>query len=212
MSSTAMPGSFLSSSGKVMRQLAVGPALRTGAEVDEVVPVERGEQERGRHAELAEDLVGLALGVEVRHLVLAHAASASGRRSSGTQLRVSSSVDQITCCTPAALAAWAMVAGLGQLLLGREVLPEVGDAEGAVRAGERALRGSPGRRGRRSTTSAPAAASAWAFSESGVPGDRADGEPAVPVGQDRANQPAALRAGGADDRDDLLLGHDDSPK
>src|SRR5262245_22153374 len=41
-------------------------------ELDEVLPIEGGEQERGRHTELGEDLVGFSLGVEVRHLVLAH--------------------------------------------------------------------------------------------------------------------------------------------
>jgi hypothetical protein len=40
--------------------------------VDEVVPVERGQQECRRHTEIGEHLVGLALGIELRHLILAH--------------------------------------------------------------------------------------------------------------------------------------------
>ena len=45
-----------------------------------------------------------------------------------------------------------------------------------------------------------------------LPGDGADSESAVSVGQDRASQSPALRTGGPDDRNDLFLGHDDSPK
>ena len=65
-------GKFLVAHGKGERQLAVGAFLRAHAEVNHVVPVERGQQKRRRHAELGEHLVGLALAVEVRDLVLAH--------------------------------------------------------------------------------------------------------------------------------------------
>ena len=53
-------GKFLVAHGKGERQLAVGAFLRAHAEVNHVVPVERGQQKRRRHAELGEHLVGLA--------------------------------------------------------------------------------------------------------------------------------------------------------
>jgi hypothetical protein len=45
-----------------------------------------------------------------------------------------------------------------------------------------------------------------------LPGDGADTESAVPVGKDRASQSPSLRTGGADNGNNLLLGHDDSPE
>jgi hypothetical protein len=53
-------------------QDTVNAPLRTHTEMDEVVPVEQGQQEGRRHARIAEQMVGLALSVEVRHLVPAH--------------------------------------------------------------------------------------------------------------------------------------------
>ena len=47
-------------------------ALGSHSEIDQVVPVERGAKERGGNAGCGELRVRFALGVEVRHLVLAH--------------------------------------------------------------------------------------------------------------------------------------------
>ena len=119
-------------------ELAVRPLLRPHAEVDQVVPVEGGEEERRRHAELGEELVRLALGVEVRDLVLAHAASACACRVSGTpHARVlERRPDHVL--DAGGLRGLGHGARLGQLLLRREVVPEERDAEGAVRALESA--------------------------------------------------------------------------
>src|SRR6266545_301751 len=122
------------------RQLAIRSPLGARAEVDQVVPVEGCQQERGRYAEVAEDLVGFALGIEVRHLVLAHqrghpvvverhplARVLEGRPDHVLEL--------------GGLRRSRQVAGLRQLPLGREMLPEIRDTEGAVGSRERPLNG-----------------------------------------------------------------------
>ena len=52
-------------------EFAVGALARPHAEVDEVLPIERGEQVGGRRRLVGENAIHRALGVEVRHLVLA---------------------------------------------------------------------------------------------------------------------------------------------
>jgi len=56
-------------------------------------------------------------------------------------------------------------------------------------------------------TSAPWEASARAWSESTLRVRARAGERTLPVGQDRADQAAALRAGCAHDGNDFLVGH-----
>src|SRR4051812_46414065 len=62
-------GQFLVAHREGDGQYAVRALLGTQAEVDQVVPIERGQQEGGRHARVAEERVRLRLGVEMRHLV-----------------------------------------------------------------------------------------------------------------------------------------------
>ena len=187
-------------------QHAVRPGLGPHAEVDEVVPVERRQQERRRHAGLAEERVGLALGVEVRHLVLAHAASACASSSSGTIRRVSSSVDQMTCRTPAALAACARLRAWASSFSGEKCSQKLVtqyapyapcNARSTLAASSRSA----------ATTSAPAAARARALSESTWRVTARTAKP--PSGSSRIarDQAAALRAGGAEDGDEFLVGH-----
>src|SRR4030095_2871106 len=52
------------------RVRAVGSLFRSHAEQVEVVPVERGQQERHRQTEVSEDVVDPALAVEVRTTIL----------------------------------------------------------------------------------------------------------------------------------------------
>src|SRR5437867_10509286 len=113
------------------RQLAVRSPLGARAEVDQVVPVEGCKQERGRYAEVAEDLVRFALGIKVRYLVLAQqgghpvvlerhplARVFEGRPNHVLEL--------------GGLRRSRHVASLGKLPLGRQVLPEIRDPEVAV--------------------------------------------------------------------------------
>ena len=58
--------------GKRDRQLSVLTLLGAHPEVDEILPVERCQQERGRYAKLSKDMIGFALGIKVWHLVLTH--------------------------------------------------------------------------------------------------------------------------------------------
>ena len=105
MSSAAMPGSFASPIGRTRREAAVLAALRAMPKWMQVVPVERRQQEGRRHAALGEEAVR---GRPCRRSAAPCTCPCSvGMRSSssGTQRRVSSSVDQTTCCTPAAFAA-----------------------------------------------------------------------------------------------------------
>jgi len=54
---------FLVAHGHGDSQLAVRALLGAHAEVNQVLPVERGQQERRRHGKFGEPLVGLALGI-----------------------------------------------------------------------------------------------------------------------------------------------------
>src|SRR3990167_5346678 len=53
-------------------QRPVRPFLRTHAEVNQIVPIERRAQKGRGHAELRKLSIGLALAVEVRYLILPH--------------------------------------------------------------------------------------------------------------------------------------------
>jgi hypothetical protein len=55
--------------GQSEHQDAAGAALRTEAEPDEIVPVEGRYEEGGRYAAFGEQMVRLALGIEMRDLV-----------------------------------------------------------------------------------------------------------------------------------------------
>jgi len=63
---------FLFAHGHGDRQLAVRAFLGAHAEIDKILPVERGKQECGRHGKFGEHLISLALGIQVRNLVVAH--------------------------------------------------------------------------------------------------------------------------------------------
>jgi hypothetical protein len=111
--------------------------------------------------------------------------------SADISLRVSSSVDQITCFTPAALGGLGDVLGLLDFLLAREVLPEVGDRIDAIRARERLLQ---------ALDAVEIAADDFCASRrdglglvlAGVACDGARSESAVWIGEDRAHETATL--------------------
>ena len=178
MSSAAMPGSFLSPMGSVSASLPSGPRFGPDAEVDEVLPVERGQQERGRHAELREHARSasplaskcgtLYLPIERRHAVVGerHPLARVLERGPDHVLHAGLLRRLRHGCAASA-----------ELLLGREVLPEVGDAERAVGAFERPLRLSD-RRGRRRRPRRRASPAPWPFGV-GRPGERAGGEAAL---------------------------------
>ncbi len=191
------------------QQAAVGAGLRPGAEVDQVVPVERGEEERGGHGRFAEISVGLALGVEVRHLVLAHqrrhALVGERHPSAGVLQRRR---DDVLHSRPPRRRRH--VARLRLLALGGKVLPEVGDEVGAVRAGERPgearliveIGGDDLRAGARERDR---------LVGSGVAGQGPGRETALRIVEDGPHEAVALRAGGADDGDDFVLRHGPAP-
>ena len=185
------------------RQHAVRPLLRAHAEMDQVVPVERGVEQGRRHLR-REERVGLALGIEVRHVVLAHQHrhALAVRREERARV-LEGRPDHVLH------AGLRRAVGhrrrLREFLLRRKVLPEVGHAVGAVGAVHRA----PHARGvvqvRRDDFGAglgqrPAA------SESGLRVTARTREAAGGMREDRACEPAALGAGGAEYRDDLV-GH-----
>jgi hypothetical protein len=125
---------------------ARNPESRTNSRSDEVVPVERGEQKSGRAdpsrvnswsaSPLASKCGTLYLPINV------------GMRlsSSGTQRRESSSVDQITCWSPAFFAARAIAPACASSFSGEKC------------AQKKVTQNAPW-----ATTSAPSLASAWAF-------------------------------------------------
>ena len=126
--------------------------------------------------------------------------------SAAMSLRVSSSVDQITCLTPAALRGVGDVLRLLLLLLGGEVLPEVRHAVHAVGAGERLLQALDvvdvgldhlGARGLERLRLVLAR----------IARDCASRESAVRIGQNRTRETAALGAGRTHHRDDFLVCH-----
>ena len=167
MSSTAMPGQLLVAHRKRERELAVGPLLRPHAEVDEVVPVERRQQERRRHAGVGEDVVGVALRVEVRHLVALHQRrhAVVGERHPLARV-LERGPDDVRHA--ARLGGGGHRPRLRHLPLRREVLPEVRDAVRAVARPRTPARTDSASSRSQATTSAPRPASSCAFSESGL--------------------------------------------
>jgi len=193
-------------------ELAVRTFLGTHPEVDEVVPVERRQEKGRRHTELGEDRVGLALGIEVRNLVLAHQRrhavvgerhEVSGVLQSGPDDVVYSGILGRLCHIPR----------LRELLFGLEVRPEERDAVCAVCALKRLVEtfhiidvASDDFR--------PRFGQGFRLVGVWVPGDRAGGERAAFVVEDRAHQSTALGAGSSDYGDDFLLhliGHSEPP-
>ena len=113
---------------------------------------------------------------------------------SGTHLRVSSKVDQMTCCRPACFAAWAMLLGLVELLLRREVFPEECDAVGAVGAFESLLEALQVLDVGLNNLGTQLGQFLGLFRVD-VSRERTCGETAARVTQDGTDQPASLRAG-----------------
>ena len=199
------PGQLRVAHRERQREPSVGAPLRAGPEVDEVLPVERGVEERRRHSRAREGGVRLLLGVEVRHLepLLERRHPVVVERDEVARV-LERRPDHVLDARR--FRRGGLVLGLFDLLLRREVLPEVRHAERAVRARERTLEaalvvevglddlgtGGGERLGRFLAR---------------VSRHRADGESAVRVGQDRAGEPSALCAGGADDRDHLCVAH-----
>ena len=118
------------------RIATVRSLLRSGAEPDHVLPVERRQQERGRHAGGAEVGVRLALGVEVGDLVLAHE---RGHAVVIERYAVARVVERRPdhMLQPGALGRSGHLLRLLELALGREMLPEIRQAKRAVGAAER---------------------------------------------------------------------------
>ena len=211
MSSAAMPDSRLSRHRQRDREHAVRPLLRPHAEVDQVVPVERRVQQRRRNPR-REQRVRLALGIEVRNVVLAHqhrhALAVGGEERARVLERRPDHVLHAGLRRRVGHRA-----GLRQFLLGREVLPEVGHAESAVGAVHRPLHaGRIVQVGRDDL--GPGVRQRTAGLGFGLAGHRANRETARGIREDGARESAALGACGAEHRDDpvghgFLLRRDD---
>jgi hypothetical protein len=181
------------------RVLPVVALLRGETEHVQVVPVERGDEQRCRDAR--EEGIGLGLRVEVRHAILLlqdrHALVVSAHE-----------LTRVFESGPNHVLHAGGLGGLGDvprlrlLLFGGEVLPEVGDAEHAVRAGERLLQALDVVEIRADHLSALRGQGHGVVLVR-IARDRADGEAAARVGQDRTCEPAALHAGCAYDCNDL---------
>jgi hypothetical protein len=138
MSSAAMPASFLPPMGSVIARLPSRIPLGAHAEVDEVVPVERSQQDSHGQAEPTEYLVGFALGVEVRHLILTHEGGHAivAERHPLTRVFQAGPDDVLVA---GVLGGVGHGGCLGQLLLGREVRPVECNAERPIGALKRLL-------------------------------------------------------------------------
>ena len=187
-------------------ELAVLAAPRPHAEVDEVVPVERGDQiawsapPRRRRSRPPRPWRRSAPPCTCR------AASAPGRRRAAIHWRVSSSVDQTTCGAPAwrvarAIAVACAISRSAEKCSQKLVTTKTPCAPAKAAASVSGASASP------ATTSAPAAASALALVRIGLAGDRPHRVVPVAVRQDRPHQSSTLRPRGSDDSDDLLVGH-----
>ena len=196
-----MAGQRLVGHWKRDRVPAVRSLLRPRPETDHVVPIERRPEEGRGHTDLAEVAIGLALGVEMGHLVFAH----QGRHAVVAQRDTLAGVlerrpDHVTHA--GGLRRVRHVLGLRELALGREVLPVIRDAEGAIRAGERPhearlvvqIGGDDLRAARRERS---------ALFVVRVTRQRADGEAALRIVEDGPRQSAALRARCSHNRDPL---------
>ncbi len=184
---------------------AVRTLLRPHAHVDQVVPVERIQHERGRHSKLGKRLVGLALGVELRHLELAHEC-----RHMVVRERY-----QLACVLaggPDGVLEAGLLRRLGEghgmqhFLFGIEVLGEKSDAERAVAAVERHPQARPDVEVGLDHFRAQFGQFPRFFGLR-VAGQRPHREAGALFGQDGADQSAPLQAGGANHGDFLAFGH-----
>ena len=198
-------GKLLVTHGHRDAQHAVGPLLRTQPEVDEIVPVERGQQDRRRHAGLDEEPVRLALRIKVRDLVTALQRRHPVVRERHPLARVfQRGPDHV-------LQAGRLRRGghgfrLRQFLLGRHVVPEEGHAVRTVRPGK-GLRQALGIVDvRRHDLRAQRRKRPGLFAGD-VPGNGPRGEAAGRIGHDGPHQAAALCSRRAHDGDDLFLCH-----
>jgi hypothetical protein len=173
--------------------------------MNQVVPVERRQQEGGRDAEIGEDVIGLPLGVEVRHLVLAHERGHAvvGERHPLTGV-FQRRPDHVL--KTGVLRRLGHGGRVGELLLRREVLPEEGDAERSPGSGERLLQtlriADVGRRdlgagGRQRP----------GLLRVDVPRDGAGRERPAGVVENGPHEATSLRAGRAHHCKDLLVSH-----
>ncbi len=202
MSSAAMPGRGLVAHRQCEVQLAVGTGPGAHAEMDQVVPVERRQQARGRHACPAEVIVRFALHVEVRHLVAAH----ERRHARIVELDESSRVferrpDHVL--HPRLLRGVGHCMGFGPFPVRRKVIPEERHAIRAVGAVERTCHGCLVGDIRRDDFGAGSRQCAR-LRRIRVTRDGAHGEFAVRIRKNRPHEAAALRAGRTRHRDDLL--------
>ena len=189
----------------MIASLPSGAFLGAHAEVDEVVPVERSQQKRGGNAEVGEDVVGLALGVKVRHLVFAHEGGHAVVAEGHPLARVfEGGPDDVL--QAGVLRRLGHGGGVGQFLLRRKMGPEEGDAEGPVGPFESALQALDVVNVGRDHLGAQTG-QRFRLVGVGVSGECARGEIARRVVQDGADQTATLRPGGSYYSDDLLSCH-----
>ncbi len=197
-----MPGRGLVPIGNAKYSLPSGPVLRAHAEVDQVVPVERRQQARGRHARPTEVVVRFALHVEVRHLVLAH----ERRHARVVELDEASRVfergpDHVL--HPRLLRGVGHRMGFGPFLVRRKVVPEERHAIRAIGAVERT------RHGRLvgdvcCDDFGAGSSQCTRLRRIRVTRDGTHGEFAAGIRKNRPHEPAALRAGRTRHRNDLL--------
>ena len=178
MSSATMPGSFLSAIGRTKASLPSAPFFGPHPEVDQVVPVE-GRVEEGGRARRASEKIAFASPLASKcgtlylpwrvgmRVVLERAPTCACPRG-WTRRRAAAR-------RPSPPGPWS--AACGQLLLRGEVVPEEGDAEGAVGARGTLAGGSRRRRRRRPRPRPRASRSSLAFSAARVTRQRARREP-----------------------------------
>src|SRR5215467_16076857 len=191
--------------GERQRVRAVVVLPRSHAEHIEVVPVERREQEGGRHARLGEDVVDRALRVEVRALVLAlqRGHPVVAQRDFLADVLERRPDEVLDAC---GLRRGRHILGLLLFAIDREVLPEIRDGKHAVRAGKRLLQALDVV-GIALDDLAPLGGDRLRFVLVRVAGDGADGEATSRIVQDRLHKATALGAGRSDNSNDFLVSH-----
>ncbi len=115
--------------------------------MNKVFPVERGEQESSGYFQIDEAMIDLALGIEVGHFVLAHErghAVIKERHPLATVFQ--RRLDDVPYAF--GFGGFGQGADLGQLLFGREILPEKDDAICPISTVYNAAEAGPRRRGR----------------------------------------------------------------